>query len=126
MNTCPYCGRCFQTESGLKGHLKLIHALEISRQRTGDGPCNLQVTFSTREYAALDAIATRQNITINAVVRAIVQRYLSTAAPPPTRGRRAVVLLDEAGRRVCPACGVTPLVKKPGPGRYPLRCEACR
>lgn len=41
---------------------------------------------------------------------------------------KAIVVTDSEGRRVCPVCRTTVLVKKNphGPGRYPSACEACR
>ncbi len=54
-------------------------------------------------------------------------------APPSTgKGSRpagkANVVTDTEGRRICPVCRTTVLVKKNphGPGRYPSTCEACR
>lgn len=118
---------------------------------TPDDPPVVTVAFTPTEWDALHTIARRQNITPTAVVRAMVQRILSTG-PPPTRtppatpkppnrtsypaqrrpkprpASRAVVLTDQTGRRLCPVCRTNPLVKKNphGPGRYPSMCETCR
>lgn len=55
--------------------------------------------------------------------------------PPPKKKRhrplglaKAIVVTDTEGRRLCPVCRTTVLVKKNphGPGRYPSACETCR
>lgn len=100
-------------------------------------PRTLTIAFSEREWEALGRLADRNRVTPAAIVRALVQRFLATSGayqrvqltifePPPRHGRRAVAIVDEHGRRVCPICQTTPLSKRPGPGRYPSTCEACR
>src|SRR5438105_4794815 len=38
---------------------------------------------------------------------------------------KELVGMDNGGMRACRNCGAS-LTKKPGPGRWPLRCPACR
>lgn len=89
------------------------------------------VAWSSREWDAISSIARREGVTPEAVVRAFVQRGLSSPGEPVKPTRRgvgvALVVTDGEGRRLCPDCR-GPLVKKNpnGPGRYPARCEGCQ
>lgn len=145
MVQCPHCGNHYRQ---LATHLRVVHGITDATP-TPDVPSTVTVAFTNREWAALDALARRSNVTPDAVVRAMVQRVLA-AGPPPVRdtpvakapkrtgypalrrpqprpSARAEVVTNADGQRVCPGC-LTVLVKKNphGPGRYPKYCEACR
>lgn len=152
MTECPHCGQHASTAAGLKTHLRKAHGILTASDQPDDGPTSVTIAFTDREAAALAQIAKRQNITLAAVVRAMVQRVIASGPPkprtppatpkPPKRtsyparrrpkpraSARAVVITDPAtGARLCPVCRTTVLVKKNphGPGRYPSTCEACR
>lgn len=150
MIECPHCDQVVSTTAGLKAHLRKAHGITTASDTPDLGPTGVTIAFTDREAEALTLIAKRQNITVAAVVRAMVQRVISTGPPkprtapavkpPPKRtsypaqrrpklhGHKAVVLTDVDGQRLCPVCKTAPLVKKNphGPGRYPAKCETCR
>jgi AraC-like DNA-binding protein len=57
-----------------------------------------------------------------------IRRPGTRGARPDRKPRKATVVTNDAGQRLCPVCRTTVLVKKNphGPGRYPSTCEACR
>ena len=152
MTECPHCGQPASTAAGLKTHLRKAHGILTASDTPDNGPATVTIAFTDRETAVLEQIAKRQNITITAVVRAMVQRVIASGPPktrtptatpkPPKRtsypaqrrpktraSARAVVLTDPTtGARLCPVCQTRPIVKKNphGPGRYPNACEQCR
>lgn len=146
MISCPHCGNHYRQ---LATHLRVAHGITDTTPEPDTVP-SITVTFTDREHAALEQIAKRQNITVPAVVRAMVQRIISTGPPAPRTpppvskapkrtgypaqrrpqprpSARAEVVTNADGRRICPGC-LTILVKKNphGPGRYPKYCETCR
>ncbi|MBM4407747.1 MAG: hypothetical protein FJ038_03900 [Chloroflexi bacterium] len=98
--------------------------------------------WSTEEWEEIEWRAKKNNVTCEAIVRALVQYAIRATAvvarppaPAPATAKRtkggthlALVITDAEGHRLCVECRTNRVYKKNpnGPGRYPRTCEECR